>query len=66
MDDFVRIRATESALERHNFSSLGEAQERLSPVDFAKLMQEITTIATARSVVDAPSRRKSFWWGRKR
>ena len=66
MDDFVRIRATETVLERHHFSSLGEAQERLSPLDFANLMQEITTIATARSVVDAPARRKSSWWGRKR
>jgi len=66
MDDVVRIRATESALERHHFSSLEGAQERLSPLDFANLMREITTIATARSVVDAPSRLKSSWWGRKR
>jgi hypothetical protein len=41
MDDFVRIRATEAVLERHHFSSLGEAQERLSPPAFAALMREI-------------------------
>jgi len=66
MDDFVRIRATERALERHQFANLGEAQERLSPVDFAKLMQEITDIAAVHSASVTPPRRKPSWWGRRR
>ncbi len=66
MDDFRRIRATETVLERHHFASLGEAQERLSPLDFAALMREISAIVAAHVAADAPARRVSSWWGRKR
>jgi hypothetical protein len=64
MDDFVRIRATEAVLERHHFSSLGEAQEQLSPPAFAELMREISASIAAGAA--APARRTSPWWGRKR
>ena len=65
MDDFVRIRATEAVLERHHFSSLGEAQERLSPPAFDELMREISANIAAGGAA-TPARRTSPWWGRKR
>ncbi len=66
MDDFRRIRATETVLERHHFASLGAAQEGLSSLEFAALMEEISAIVAASIAADAPARRVSSWWGRKR
>lgn len=64
MDDFVRIRATERALERHHFASLGEAQGQLSPPDFDQLMQEITALAQMHAASHAQTQRKPSWWRR--
>lgn len=64
MDDFIRIRATERALERYHFASLGEAQEHLSSPDFDKLMQEITVLAETHAASHAQAQRKPSRWGR--
>lgn len=42
--EFVRIRATEMVLQRYQISSLQEAQERLTPDAFDRLMQEIYVV----------------------
>lgn len=66
MDDFVRIRATESTLAHHHFASLGEAQERLSSEDFDQLMREITAATTVHLSAQVAARRKPSWWDRRR